>query len=128
MEKFVGGLLSSIQGPINNASNIFFQGADGSAHVVQDLSSFDGTELIGYKSRIGGLWAKLSEAVSPFDHGAVGNFVNDDTLAVQAAINEAMTRRVPLLLNGDFAVTQAVISDASGRTILSGGTLTGLGG
>ena len=74
------------------------------------------------------LSTKLSKYVSPFDYGAVGNFITDDTAAVAAAIAAAKSQRKPLLLDGDFAVTQAVIDSANGLTIISAGTLTGLGG
>lgn len=46
-DRFVGGLISAIQGPINNAANIFYLGPDGSSHVVQDLSSSAGASLVG---------------------------------------------------------------------------------
>lgn len=45
--QFVGGLIGAIQGPINNAANIFYQGPDGSSNVVQDMSKPDGAVLIG---------------------------------------------------------------------------------
>lgn len=45
-DRFVGGLISAIQGPINNAANIFYLGPDGSPHVVQDLSSELGSSLV----------------------------------------------------------------------------------
>ncbi|MCK3850621.1 phage tail fiber protein [Pseudomonas sp. W2Jun17] len=44
---FFGDLLSAIQGPINNATNIFYRAPDLLPHVIQDLSGADGAELIG---------------------------------------------------------------------------------
>ncbi|WP_070413385.1 hypothetical protein [Pseudomonas lundensis] len=44
---FLGDLISAIQGPINNALNIFYRAPDLTAHVVQDLSGADGASLIG---------------------------------------------------------------------------------
>lgn len=44
---FLGDLVSAIQGPINNALNIFYRAPDLTAHVVQDLSGPDGARLIG---------------------------------------------------------------------------------
>lgn len=85
-----------------------------------------GAKKVGFRGR--DVDAKLRDAVSPFDHGAVGNFSHDDTQAVQDALAEAMARRVPLLLDGDFGVTRFVIDGANGLTIEGSGTLTGLGG
>lgn len=47
VQVYLGGLLSAIQGPINNALNIFYRAPDLTAHVVQDLSGADGARLIG---------------------------------------------------------------------------------
>lgn len=44
---FLGDLVSAIQGPINNALNIFYRAPDLTAHVVQDLSGSEGANLIG---------------------------------------------------------------------------------
>lgn len=45
--RFISDLIAAIQGPINNALNIFYQWPNGTAHVVQDLSSSTGTSGIG---------------------------------------------------------------------------------
>ncbi|QBF27145.1 hypothetical protein EXN22_16135 [Pseudomonas tructae] len=47
--KSVGDLISQIQGPINNSSNVLYQFPDGSPHVVQDLSASTGANGIGYE-------------------------------------------------------------------------------
>lgn len=44
--RFVAGLVAAIQGPINNAANIFFLKPNGAAAVVQDLSSATGATMI----------------------------------------------------------------------------------
>lgn len=46
--RFIADLVSAIQGPINNAANIFYQAPDGSPHIVQDMSDSAGAALIGY--------------------------------------------------------------------------------
>lgn len=44
---YLTALISQIQGPINNALNIFYKGPDNLNYVVQDLSGPDGASLIG---------------------------------------------------------------------------------
>lgn len=46
--RFIADLIAAIQGPINNAANIFYQAPDGSPHVVQDMAGAIGASLIGY--------------------------------------------------------------------------------
>lgn len=48
VSRFVGDLIAAIQGPINNAANIFYQAPDGTAHVVQDIADSDGSGLVGH--------------------------------------------------------------------------------
>lgn len=69
--------------------------------------------------------SKLEKYTTPFDFGAVGDFNTDDTDAVNAAIADALTRRVPLYLNGDFGVTSVEIANASGLTVYCAGVLSG---
>ncbi|QGH72499.1 MAG: putative tail protein [Myoviridae sp. ctThM1] len=64
--------------------------------------------------------------VSPFDYGAVGNFVTPDDAAINAAITDAMTSRRKLVWDGDFTTSsQIVIQNANGLSIEASGTLTG---
>lgn len=65
--EFVGNLLSAIQGPINNAANIFYQGPDGSANVVQDMSKPDGAVLIGGAGVIVPSVYDLTQILNPKD-------------------------------------------------------------
>lgn len=83
----------------------------------------NGAEEVGFRGRT--VSAKLKDSVSPFDHGAVGNFTTDDTAAVMAAFAEAKARRVPLKLDGDFGVSHLDFSGMNGMTIECSGTLTG---
>lgn len=70
---WVGDFISGLQGPINNASNVFYQFPNGSAHVVQDLALPDGAIGIGWKKRsVGG---RLGDSSNPKDYGAVADGV-----------------------------------------------------
>lgn len=46
-QQYVGDLISQIQGPINNAANVFFLGANGIPGVVQDLSGANSLLMLG---------------------------------------------------------------------------------
>ena len=95
---FVANLITQIQGPINNANNVFYQAPDGTTKVVQQMSGAIGAGLIGYdyaQSYFAGtvgaelkLQKNKSDRVMYFDDftGVVGNNVNNDTAGMQAAI------------------------------------------
>ncbi|MBN2974698.1 phage tail fiber protein [Pseudomonas lactucae] len=42
--EYIASILSAIQGPINNAANIFFKGPDNLDYVVQDLSDYNSAQ------------------------------------------------------------------------------------
>jgi hypothetical protein len=69
--RFVGDLISDIEGPINNAANIFYLAPDGTAHVVQDLSGLPGSGLVGH-----------SEGLT-YPAGTVGNRLKALTQEIQ---------------------------------------------
>lgn len=51
----IAAAIGSMVGPVNNSANVFFVGADGLPHVVQDISSWTdaslGGAILGYKRR-----------------------------------------------------------------------------
>lgn len=82
---YIAGLVGAIQGPINNAANIFIAGADGLSHVVQDLATTIGAYIVGYKGRSVG--RRLEDRGSAADFGVVADGVtlNDTALATALA-------------------------------------------
>lgn len=66
--------------------------------------------------------AKLSEIVTPYDFGAVGNGIADDTTPVQLALNSPATQ--VYLAAGRFRLTGTVTSAVDDRTINGPGSLT----
>ncbi|MCQ3033606.1 right-handed parallel beta-helix repeat-containing protein [Pseudomonas syringae] len=101
-QQYIAGILSTGQGPINNAANIVFTGPDGAAHSVQDLSNkinpVLGSALLGYAV------ANAFTGMNVHDHMAseilVSDFfpqyggdalgITDCTAATQAAIDYAL--------------------------------------
>ncbi len=65
--------------------------------------------------------AKLRHMVSPFDFGAVGDGVADDTLPVQRALNTTAKR---VIIDGTFNISASVTSSVDDRTIEGPGYLT----
>lgn len=59
----------------------------GDVQLRNDLAEPDGAALVGYGDTT--VKGKLDTIKSPLDYGAVGDGVNDDTLAVQQCFNEA---------------------------------------
>lgn len=87
---FIGGLLAAIQGPINNALNIFYRAPDLTAHVVQDLSGSAGATLIGdgsgtVKDSLNALSAKDTDLLATIQANDLkadsGYFGNNDMLS-----------------------------------------------
>ncbi len=93
VERYVGKVIASGQGPINNAANIVFVGADGIPGTVQDLSSSVGANMLGYlNGSIGsalGRRASIEEGpYSIFDDG------RDETAGLQQNIDAHVARGV----------------------------------
>lgn len=84
--EYLSALIGAIQGPVNNALNIFFKGPDNLDYVVQDLSSTSvlakGASLIGYRGRT--VRRKLDDNLTVEDFGAIGDGVTDDKPAFLA--------------------------------------------
>lgn len=92
-----------------------------------DLSAADGSSKIGYTQGGSGatvrtVQSKLREVVTPYDFGAVGDGVTDDTAAVQAALNTSALQ--VYLAAGRFRLTSTVTSTVNNRTINGPGILT----
>lgn len=56
------------------------------------------------------LKVKYKSFITPEDFGAVGNETVDDTVAVQNAINEATTKKMPLLLSKRYVVSSLTVN------------------
>lgn len=87
--EYLTSLIGAIQGPINNAANVFYKGPDNLDYVVQDMSSktiaAKGAALIGYKGRT--VADRLGDIPSVKDFGVVGDGVTDDAPKIQLAVN-----------------------------------------
>lgn len=91
---FIASLISVIQGPINNAANIFFLGRDGNSHVVQDLSSDFGAYITGYRANRS-IGDRLDDDISLDDQpGIVGNGVADDLAVISSALAGATSQHL----------------------------------
>lgn len=89
--EYLTALIAQIQGPINNANNIFYVGPDGLNYVVQDMSGINGAKLHGYRTPLNTVYDKLSESISAKDKGAAVA-ASDNTAEINAAIVEAGNR------------------------------------
>lgn len=87
-DQFVADLISSITGPVSNAANVFYQFPDGSAHVVQDLSSVIGARGIGNTA---GTLQDTSDGVGFVitAYGAKPQSGFDNTAYIQIAVDAA---------------------------------------
>lgn len=93
VSSFVSNAIAAVQGPINNALNIFYQWPDGSPHVVQDLSAPNGGNGVGFRQRSVGQ-RLLDEKVSILDYGAkpqdaYSEFLQNDRAAWNLAVSAA---------------------------------------
>ncbi len=93
--------------------------------LVSDLANSSdaakGAALVGYKGRT--VRARLSDCVSVKDFGAVGDGVNDDAAAVQAALN-ASTSRTLVFPTGTYKFDTAVVGDGSQLVMYEAGVAT----
>lgn len=113
--QYIAGVVSQIQGPINNAANIFYQAPDGTAWVVQDLSGLRGSDGIGY-SAAGGVARtaedKLREIVSRPDYATDAAF--NAAAAGRPSIDSAGNLDAPIKkTNGDITTLRAIASQAA---------------
>jgi hypothetical protein len=73
-----------------------------------------------------GAWIRTTQSVgvsfaSPYQFGAIGNGTTDDTAAVTSAYNEAISQRIPLLLEqGAFKTTTPIIANNVAQEVLKG--------
>lgn len=115
-DRFVGGLISAIQGPINNAANIFYLGPDGSSHVVQDLSAStptNGLTLIGYRGTTADKFLDLQFPVNAY--GADPTGVADSAAAIQAAVDAATAYGGAVTGVGTFRIDSPIYVDSFTR-------------
>ncbi|MFQ6558168.1 hypothetical protein Q7F05_19690 [Pseudomonas sp. Lb2C1-1] len=105
--KYIGDLLAAIQGPINNALNIFYQYPDGTAHVVQDLSGPTGASGIGAPG--GTVVDYLPARVHVRKFGVKSDGITDDSTALE----NALLAGVPLDFgSGIIRITRALGNQA----------------
>lgn len=118
--EYIADLISQIQGPINNAANVFYVGPDGLNYVVQDMSGINGAKLHGYRIPLGTVYDKLSESISARDKGATAA-APDNTAAINAAIVEAGVRG-RIYLGDSYKITPPLIM-TNGPTFFGPGEL-----
>lgn len=94
MRTYLADVIGAIQGPINNALNIFYKGPDNQNYVVQDLASTTdqakGASLVGFlQAGVGAVartvGSKLRETVSILDFGGIADGSFDNVTAWQNA-------------------------------------------
>lgn len=134
--EYLTALISAIQGPINNALNIFFKGPDNLDYVVQDLAVVNilakGGSLVGYRGRT--VTSKLDERLTVHDFGAIGDGVANDQPAFLAMFAyaggvrfnlEKRYRVGALALTGNsvFVIGEGTPSERSDETALERGSI-----
>lgn len=98
----IGSVLS------NNVDRIFGDGTD--IYNANSFKQIDAGAVVRLMSD------KMREYISASDFGAIGNFVNDETVKLQNAINAAKSRALPLHLDGLHYKTSAPL-DISGVSL-----------
>lgn len=105
--EFIANILATGQGPINNAANVIFTGANGFIGVVQDLavkfSAVKGAFMVGLKS--GGNVGQAITYVTPTMFGAANDGAADDYAAITAAAAYAAVNNVELWLSGSYTIS-----------------------
>ncbi|WP_460153577.1 hypothetical protein [Pseudomonas sp. S2_B07] len=110
-----------------DAADVSYIYPDGVVRTVQDLSNKSndllGLKGLGYRSR--DAWIALNYlGVSPLDFGAPGYGNTDATAAVNLAVAEAKSKRIPLNIDAFFLVSApVVIEDANGLVIKGSGII-----
>lgn len=87
-EQYINSLLMTGQGPVNNASNVLYVGADSSLRVVQDISSDNpllGAALVGWRRN------KLLDEVH-----SVANSLNASAVNVWEFVDQIVSKPDPL--------------------------------
>lgn len=118
--EYIAALIGAIQGPINNALNIFYKGPDNLDYVVQDMSSPTGADLIGYRIAPSSVYDKLSESVSAADYGATVTSSNNTTAINSAIVAAGVRGRV--YLGGSYKITPP-LTNTHGVTFFGPGAL-----
>lgn len=113
--EYLTSLISAIQGPINNALNIFFKGPDNLDYVVQDLANVStlakGAALIGYRGRA--VKAKLDESATVDDYklpGMTDIQAIEAMLAATGGTARLLPDRVYNLHNWTYSVATGAIN------------------
>ncbi|WP_286975751.1 tail fiber domain-containing protein [Pseudomonas sp.] len=129
-EQYIGAIISSGQGPTNNAANVLYVDPAGVVRVVQDMSSDSpslGAALIGYpgySSLMASIQAGMRD-VQEFRDGV------SDTVAFQAAITAGSVRvrmGASLVLADDITIpADRLIIVEQGASIVSSGRFTAYG-
>lgn len=106
-----------------NPSLTYPGGTVGSALQAFGLGS--GSALVGYTGPGAGsvlrtLQAKLRDTVSVKDYGAVGNLINDDTLAIQSCITQNPGKTI-YFPPGFYRITDSLLMSASSTVIRGAG-------
>lgn len=107
---YVADLIANIQGPINNAANVFYQFPDGSSHVVQDLSGANGATGIG-ESRYGGSVGKVLNSLPYYASAAGLGQGGNDTVALQTLINNVSAAgggQIVMDCNTDYLISNSI--------------------
>lgn len=144
--EYITALISAIQGPINNALNIFYKGPDNLNYVVQDMSSTTdaakGGSLIGWFQAGAGaigrtVTAKLREWISIGDYGGVDDNSTDNTAALNSAktfVGAGGTFRLIRRVGGVFKFTNVfnlngpIINNDPGLTVSATESLLNISG
>lgn len=117
----------AVQNSIGDAADVAYTFPDGVVRNVQELSNKSNDQLglrgIGYRSR--DAWIALNYlGVSPLDFGAPGYGSTDASAALDLAIAEAKSKRIPLNIDAFFLVsTPVVIENANGFVIKGSGII-----
>lgn len=137
---YVGQILETGQGPINNAANVVMVGANGYVGNVQNLAGNDGTDvgaaMVGFfrsaaslpgnvGDQLRGQAIQLLEYIPKSQHAAIkaGTSVYDATTKVQAAIDYAASIGASIVHDFGTVVIDCVILKAGLRGFFGNGTI-----
>ncbi|WP_443692703.1 hypothetical protein [Pseudomonas sp.] len=114
---YVASILATGQGPINNAANIVYIGADGASHSVQDLSGIHGAEYLGHN---GGQVSEFLDAgwFQPNDIDLTG--VTEQGTKILAYLNKYKKVKLPAgVIKASLVVPSGCSLTGAGRTDLN---------
>lgn len=109
VESYVASILATGQGPVNQASNVFYSAPDGQVHTLQELSSLTdrtkGAALIGFNpTGIGATATTVQAALDKLNQKSTGQFYS----AFGAKVNRLADRVfIGDAINHDGGITQA---------------------